>query len=373
MKQWKDQRCAWLALYLAEGLGNVGGKNLLDQFGTPDAIFSAGPAELARVEGVSAKAIESLCHGRFALDPEKELTKLERCGARILSYGDQTYPSALREIHDPPILLFIRGKDIPVGLPLVAVVGSRNATYYGLKASERFGLGLGQSGVGVVSGLARGIDAAAHWGCLRGGGHTVGVLGTGIDVIYPRENQKLFEAVCERGTLVSEFPPGTPPEPRNFPIRNRIISGMSKGVVIVEATKRSGSLITAGMALEQGREVFAVPGSIDSFKSTGTHSLLKQGARLAENSDDVLEELSMRLRSAAGRGSERKESAPQREMDEIEQKVFGILGMYPLHIDEIVRVSKLDAGRISGVLLKLELEGIVHQLPGKMFVRGQDS
>jgi DNA processing protein len=260
-----------------------------------------------------------------------------------------------------------------VGLPFVAVVGSRNATYYGLKASERVGWGLGQSGVGVVSGLARGIDAAAHWGCLRGGGHTVGVLGTGIDVVYPRENERLFQTVCSRGTIVTEFPPGTPPEPRNFPIRNRIISGMSKGVVVVEATKRSGSLITAGMALDQGREVFAVPGSIDSFKSTGTHSLLKQGARLVENSDDVLEELSMRPRSSPAHGPDRKEAVAWRDMDEIEQRVFDILGMYPIHIDEIVRISKLDAGKILGVLLRLELEGMVNQLPGMMFVRGRDS
>ncbi len=373
MKQWKDQRCAWLALYLVEGLGNVGGKNLLDQFGTPEAIFSAAHTDLARVDGVHPKAIESILRGRVALDPEKELAKLERCGARILTYGDEAYPSPLREIHDPPILLFMRGKGIPVGLPFVAVVGSRNATHYGLKASERVGFGLGQSGVGVVSGLARGIDAAAHWGCLRGGGHTVGVLGTGIDVIYPRENERLFESVRERGTLVSEFPPGTPPEPRNFPIRNRIISGMSKGVVVVEATKRSGSLITAGMALDQGREVFAVPGSIDSFKSTGTHSLLKQGARLVENSDDVLEELSMSARSTPAHDPRRKETPPQREMDEIEQQIFDILEMYPLHIDEIVRISKLDAGRILGVLMRLELEGMVDQLPGKMFVKGRDS
>jgi len=372
MKQWKDQQCAWLALYLVEGLGNVGGKNLIEHFGGPDAIFSAGPAELARVSGVSSKAIESIRQGRLAKAPEVELAKVERCGARILTYGDEAYPSALREIHDPPILLFIKGKDIPVGLPLVAVVGSRNATHYGLKASERVGFGLAQSGVGVVSGLARGIDAAAHWGCLRGGGHTVGVLGTGIDVVYPRENERLFESVCERGTIVSEFPPGTPPDARNFPIRNRIISGMSKGVVVVEATKRSGSLITAGMALEQGREVFAVPGSIDSFKSTGTHSLLKQGARLVENSDDVLEELAFSLRSSPGPDSDGKETALSREMDEIERKIFDILGMYPLHIDEIVRISKLDAGTISGVLLKMELEGIVSQLPGKMFVKGQD-
>jgi len=201
----------------------------------------------------------------------------------------------------------------------------------------------------------------------------VGVLGCGADVVYPPQHADLYRRVAGQGLLLTEYPLGSRPEAFRFPERNRIISGLALGVVVVEATLKSGSLLTAHFALEQGREVFAVPGSIDSFKSTGTHSLLKQGARLVENSDDVLEELSICLRSAAARGSDRKERAPQREMEDIEQKVFNILGMYPLHIDEIVRISKLDAGRISGVLLKLELEGIVSQLPGKMFVRGRDS
>jgi DNA processing protein len=215
--------------------------------------------------------------------------------------------------------------------------------------------------------MARGIDSAAHWGCIGGRGFTLAVLGTGIDTIYPKSNKKLFEQIIERGAVISEFPLGTPPEPKNFPIRNRIISGLSLGAVVVEATKKSGSLITAFLALEQGREVFAVPGSINSFKSRGCHLLIKQGAKLIENADDILDELGLNYEYAPK--TDTFKELPPAPMDALEKAIFEIIGDYPIHIDQIARQGKMEPGEASSLLMKMELKGIVKQLPGKMFVR----
>jgi DNA processing protein len=250
---------------------------------------------------------------------------------------------------------------------LLAVVGSRSPTSYGLRAAENISQGLARRGIGVVSGLAAGIDAAAHWGCLAGHGFTVAVLGTGIDSVYPPSNKKLFNEIMEKGAVISEFPPGSPPEPRNFPIRNRIISGVSRGVIVVEATMKSGSLITASVALEQGREVFAVPGSIQSFKSRGCHYLIKQGARLVENSDDVLDELGMNYPFAPK--TDTYKTPVYTPSDEWERKVYEIIGDYPVHIDEIARQGRLEPSVVSAALMRMELRGMVRQLPGKFFVR----
>jgi DNA processing protein len=367
MKNWPDKRCAWLGLYLVPGLGNTGCKKLLEKFGDPEAIFAASPSELSKVDGVREATANRIFNREFAFSPEEELKRLETCGARLITYGDEGYPAALREIHDPPVLLYAKGQELPSEHLFIAVVGSRTASHYGLRSAEKIGIGLARRGVHVVSGLARGIDSAAHWGCIRGDGFTIAVLGTGIDIIYPPSNRRLFEEVEARGALLSEFPMGTAPEPRNFPIRNRIISGLSKGVVVVEATRRSGSLITAAMALDQGRDVFAVPGSIDSFKSTGTHFLIKQGAKLVENADDILDELALEPlpRSLAQENG----SVVDVDMDASEKSVYEIIGDYPIHIDQIVRLSDRDAGEILAVLTRLELKGIITQLPGKMFVR----
>jgi DNA processing protein len=305
----------------------------------------------------------------FSSDPEEELRKVERCNARIMTYVQSSYPAILKEIYDPPMLLYIKGKEIPLNKTFIAVVGSRNASHYGLRASENIGEGLATRGVGVVSGLARGIDSASHRGCLRGKGFTIAVTGTGIDVVYPRSNRKLLDQVMDSGAVISEFPLGSPPEPRNFPIRNRIISGLSRGVVVVEATRNSGSLITASLALDQGREVFAVPGSVESFKSTGTHFLIKQGARLVENSDDIIGELGLKQMSFQTRGFPKNGPKAPPEMDESEKRIYDIIEDYPVHIDEIVRLADLNAGEALGILMRMELKGLVRQLPGKMFVR----
>lgn len=360
----------WLCLYLVPGLGNIACKNLINHFGAPETVFSARLPDLIRVAGIRENVARNIIEKIFAIDPEKELKRIEDFRARIIPFTDREYPGLLKEIHDPPFILYARGQAFPLPSVFLGVVGSRNATEYGKKAAHRIGSGLAKNGVGVVSGLALGIDSASHCGCIRGGGFTVGVLGTGVDVLYPPSNKSLLERMLETGAVISEFPMGTPPEPRNFPIRNRIISGMSKGVVVVEATKRSGSLITASLALEQGRDVFAVPGSIDSFKSRGSHFLIKQGAKLVENADDILNEMGLDW-SCESPGEESMMRKPSIHLDPEEKRIFDFLGPYPVHIDEIIRALGREPGEVLSVLMRLELVGIVNQLPGMTFVKAE--
>jgi DNA processing protein len=365
----QDNRLAWLALYMIPGLGNAVLKRLIETFGDPETVFEAGAAELTRIEGMRRDIAAKITNRALDREAEGEIRKAEQSNVRILVYTDPSYPVFLREIYNPPMVLFVRGKEIPLDMTFIGVVGSRNPTHYGRKAAEKIALGLARRGAGVVSGLARGIDAAAHTGCLMGNGFTIGVLGTGIDVVYPESNKALFQRIEDKGAIVSEFLTGTPPEPRNFPIRNRIISGLSRGTVVVEATRNSGSLITASLALEQGRDVFAVPGSIDSFKSTGSHLLIKQGAKLIENADDILAEFGFFGRGVAEKSALTNPDGTPRDMNEFEKKVYETIGDYPIHMDDIVRLGNMDAGKVAGILMKMELEGIVRQLPGRMFVR----
>lgn len=369
MTQWQDKRLAWLALYLIPGLGNGTMRRLIRRFQTPEGVFEADLDTLLAVDGMREGVAEKIVTRSLLPEAEQELKQAEACGARLLVYADPSYPGLLKNIHHPPMVLYVKGNDIPQDKTFVGIVGSRNPTHYGLKAADMLGAGLAKNGVGVVSGLARGIDSAAHIGCLRGDGFTVAVIGTGIDRVYPASNQALFEQVAARGAIISEFPTGTPPEPRNFPIRNRIISGLSHGVAVVEATLRSGSLITASLALDQNREVFAVPGSIDSFKSRGTHYLIKQGAKLIENADDIVSELGMRGEGFDRPGDRSAAAVSIEEMDPVERKIYELIGPYPVHVDHIARVGELDPGEVSSVLMNMELKGMVKQLPGKRFVR----
>jgi len=351
------------------GLGNKAFKNLIARFETPEAVFEADIDKLSEVEGVHEKIVHKIVHRQWALDPEEEIRKVKKCNARIITFKDNSYPKLLRQIHNPPMLIYVKGKDVPINQTFIGLVGSRNATHYGLKAAEKIAMGLAIRGVGVVSGLARGIDSAAHMGCLREGGFTVAVLGTGIDILYPPTNKVLLERILENGAIVSEFPMGSPPEPKNFPIRNRIISGLSRGIAVVEATKKSGSLITASCALDQNREVFAVPGSIESFKSTGTHFLIKQGAKLIENADDILEEFGFYNRHPEGSNSLRGASGIPLDMSVSEKKIYEVIGDYPMHIDQIGRLAGMDASEVLSTLMKMELKGMIKQLLGKMFVK----
>jgi DNA processing protein len=362
-----ENRVDWLALHLVPGLGNIAFRKLMDRFGDPAEVFRAKLTDLAQVEGLRKPVAQGIVQRRFSQDPEGVLRELEKSGARAVIFSDAEYPDPLREIHDPPMLLYMKGSIIPGKATFVAIVGSRNSTPYGVKTAENLAQGLARRGLGVVSGLARGIDSAAHWGCIEGRGFTIGVLGTGIDSVYPPSNKKLFDVMVEKGAVITEFPLKTPPEPKNFPIRNRLISALSRGVIVVEATMKSGSLITASVALEQGREVFAVPGSVHSFKSQGCHFLIKQGAKLVENADDVLDELGLNYSYAAKKDSYAEPPLPP--MEDNEKKVYALIGDYPVHIDDIVREGNMEPGAVSAVLMRMELKGIIRQLPGKLFVR----
>ena len=367
MSLWSDKRCYWIALSGVKGIGNVTFKNLLAKFGDPEKILDAPESELSKVEGIRKETVQDIVNKNFNPDPSDEIKKLGSCGARIVTFDDPEYPAPLKEVHDPPMILYVRGAEIPQNKIFVAIVGSRNATHYGLKAAEEFGHGIARRGLGVVSGMALGIDAASHWGCISGKGSTIGVLGTGIDIVYPGQNRKLFKKIVEKGTIITEFPMGTKPSPSNFPKRNRIISGLSRGVLVVEATKNSGSLITASIALEQGRDIYAVPGSIESFKSRGCHFLIKHGAMLAENVDDIMESLGMNYPGMVKSDTFIKKALP--EISELEKIIYDVIGDYPMHIDQIQKKGNIGSGDLSGALTKMELKGIIKQLPGKMFVR----
>jgi DNA processing protein len=374
----KDDLTAWVALKSVEGVGNVAYRNLLAAFGSPDRVFEATLPQLEQTPGLNHKTARNIKDFRGLQRARAEIDRAAREGVSIVTVKDPAYPDRLRRIYDYPPLLYIKGTLTPEDIP-VAVVGSRNASPYGRFVTERLCRELALRGVTVVSGLARGIDTCAHRGALAGRGRTIAVMGCGIDVIYPLDNRKLHGEIVSNGAVVTEFPFGTEPDRPHFPARNRIISGMSLGVLIVEAGEKSGSLITARCALEQGREVFAVPGSIDLPGSRGTNSLLRQGAKLVECVEDILEEILPQLehppavphRAASGPVSLPAAHAPQaagREaLTEKESRLLGFITEKPLDADTIINRSGLAAAEVLAILLSLELKGHVLQLPGKLF------
>ena len=358
----------WMALKNVKGIGNHLFKKLIERFHTPDEVLRASIQELMAVEGISAALAKSIKCRKGENKAKRDLDIAFQKGIKIITMADASYPPLLHHIPDPPPVLYISGILEPA-TDNIAVVGSRNATRYGITMAKQLCRDLAHRNLNVVSGMAKGIDTAAHLGALAGDGKTFAILGTGIDVIYPSENKKLFHEISERGAVISEFPFGTGPEPYNFPLRNRIICGMSLGTVVVEAGMKSGSLITARLAAEQGREVFAVPGSVRSFKSTGTHSLLKQGAKLVEHANDVIEELLPLLQDRLSEKTENQDPPKKNNptLDSDETIVFKALEPYPVHIDDIMRSTGFNPGKLAGILLKLELEGVVNQSPGKFF------
>jgi len=357
----------WIALRLVFGIGNVNYKNLLKRFGTPERILQARAEDLGQMDNLSAKAIEAILNFKPTPAIEHELNRIQHEQVSIVTLASPGYPEHLRHIYDPPPYLYVRGEIIAQDSHAVAVIGSRNASEYGLMAAGTISKDLAASGMTIVSGLARGIDSQAHRAALGAGGRTIAVLGSGIDVIYPAENKKLYHAIASGGAVVSEFPMGTEPNSYNFPARNRIISGLARGVLVVEAGLKSGSLITARLALDQGREVFAVPGSIMSERSRGAHQLLKSGARLVESAADILEELHYTIDIYPRPEARGPEAAP--ELNPETSKIYGLLQKAPLHIDDIIMQSALPSGRIASILLDLELGNLIRQLPGKRFVR----
>ncbi len=370
----------WLALKFTEGVGNIGIRNLLSAFGTAAAVFRSAQGDLKRVQGINDRAARNILSFGDWRRVDRELDLASKQNVSIITAKDVLFPRYLLNIYDHPAVLYVRGTlrqdDVNI-----AVVGSRKASTYGKYTTERLSRELALQGITVVSGLARGIDSAAHRGALLAKGRTIAVLGSGIDVIYPPENRELYERLSERGAVISEFPFETPPNAPNFPARNRIISGMSLGVVVVEASDKSGSLITARLALEQGREVFAVPGSIDASGSRGTHKLIREGAKLIEGVHDILEEITPQIDEAGqkrilkeGARSARRErgktqGGPEAVLDEGQVKILKMLSKKPLDPDSIITATGLRAQDIMKILLTLELMGFVEQLPGKRFIR----
>jgi DNA processing protein len=351
----------WIGLKAVAGIGNVTFRRLLERFDTPQAALSATPAELLAVKGLNGTIIDAIKAGAWQYFAEQECRRLRTSGARLITFTAADYPKSLFEIADPPPFLYVRG-ELRSREPAIAIVGSRRATTYGLLTTGRLAEALGRHGVTVVSGMARGVDTAAHKGALTAGGRTTGVLGCGIDKVYPPENRTLFAEMAEKGCLVSEFPLGTLPLAENFPRRNRIISGLSQGVLVVEATENSGSLITAQYALEHGRDVFAVPGNISFATSRGTNRLIKQGAKLVDCVEDILEELPGFCTAATGI----PDGPPPRAfaLTPKEAAVYELLARSPLHIDDIINQTELTAAEVSSMLLHLELKGAVTPLPG---------
>jgi DNA processing protein len=355
----------WLALSLTPGIGSILIKRLLDRFKTAEAVFRAPLKELLRIEGLREKVAGEIQKGPLEKVVKRELSLLEEVGGKIVTLKDDDYPKRLKDIYDPPALLYLRGELRREDELAIAIVGSRKTSPYGRWVTEKIGEDLARHGVTVVSGMARGIDSVAHKGALQGGGRTIAVLGCGVDVIYPSENRNLFYQIIEQGAILSEFPMASPPEGGHFPKRNRVISGLSIGVVIVQASAESGSLITAGYALEQGREVFAVPGNIGVEGSRGTNQLIKQGAKLVESSEDILEEILPQWRREGE--TVQKVETPVLGLTEEEKILYGLLGETPLHIDAVIRESQWDPGKVSSLLLNLELKGLISQWPGKCF------
>lgn len=351
----------WFALRSVPLVGNVTFRRLVEHFGTPERALTATETELAAVRGVQPAAAASILTHDYREAAERECALVKRAGAAVVTLNSPGYPRLLRELTDAPPLLYVKG-ELRSSETAVAIVGSRRATGYGLAATEKLAGELAQHGVTIVSGMARGIDAAAHRGALDKGGRSIGVLGCGVDIVYPAENRALFPAMCSRGALVSEFPMGTLPLAENFPRRNRIISGLSQGVLVVEAAEGSGSLITAQCALEQGRDIFAIPGNIHSMSSRGAHRLIKQGAKLVESVEDILEELPGRV------PAEQSQLPPPRfSFSPREAAIYSALSPTPLHIDDITAKCALTVAEVSAILLRLELNGVIIQHPGKLF------
>ncbi|MEW6429045.1 MAG: DNA-processing protein DprA [Thermodesulfobacteriota bacterium] len=357
---------AWLALALTPGLGHAGCRRLLQRFGSARAVFSASEKELAEVAGVRRPVREEIKDGRGLRAAEEEADRCRRAGIAIVTMADERYPDLLRHSPDVPLVLFVKGDSGLLAGDCLAVVGARAASVYGLEVAEKYAAMLARAGLTVVSGMAMGIDAAAHRGCLTAGGRTIAVLGCGLDIVYPGQNRELYRRIGESGALVSEYPLGTKPDAFRFPARNRIISGLSLGVLVVEAAKRSGSLITAELALEQGREVFAIPGRVDSPKSAGTHRIVQQGGKLVQCLDDILEELPPRLRPGQAAGDAPASVGPV-PLDAAQQRVYDCLDVYPVAVDEIIRNSGFSAARVGDILLHLEMAGLVCAQPGQQY------
>jgi DNA processing protein len=359
-----------IALNMIEGLGPVTIRRLVEHFGSAEKALQATEAELRRVEGIGPEMAARVINGRKAVDVSAEIEKIGKERLTIIPFTEPAYPEPLKQIYDPPPLLYVKGELKPEDRHAIAVVGARRCSSYGVSCAERLAAQLVGVGLIVVSGLARGIDTAAHRGALKAKGRTIAVLGSGLNRIYPPENRELAGEIASAGAVISEFPMDTGPQRTNFPLRNRLVSGLSLGVVVVEAARKSGALITAAQALEQGRTVFAVPGRIDSFTSRGTHALIKDGAKLVESIEDICQEFPYLFPAQEAPASEEGGAElPRPKLTPEEEAVFGTLSSEERSIDEIIEACALSPASVSASLLSLEIKHLVIQLPGKMFRR----
>lgn len=370
----------WLRLIRAEGVGPTLFKRLLAYFGDIERILAASVAELMKVEGIGARTAERIARTRGDFDTAKELDMAARKGVWLIHLQDERYPAALRAIYDPPPVLYVKGTLTRADNLAMAIVGCRRCSCYGTEQANRFSHLLASAGFTIASGLARGIDSAAHRGALAAQGRTIAVQGCGLSNIFPPENETLFTQIAENGAVVSELPLTYEPLSENFPARNRIIAGLSMGVLVVEATYRSGALISAQAALENDREVLAIPGRVDSPTSAGCHKLLKQGARLVENIEDIMDALGHvgdglkeYAEDAAGRAIQDAQGSlfdlSRLNLTDEEEAVLAILDGEPIHLEELIAGTRLPAGKVNATVIGLQLKGLIKQLPGNMFVK----
>ena len=356
----------WVGFNIVPGIGPARLQRLLDHFGDAESAWHAAPLELARA-GLDRKSLQNLLAMRGKLDLDAEMRRIEDAGAHVLTLQDENYPRLLRQIHLPPPVLYVRGSCLPEDEWAIAVVGTRRAKAYGREVTRYLAGGLARNGITVVSGMARGIDSQAHRTALEAGGRTIAVLGSGIDIIYPHENVDLAQDIVNRGALMTEYPLGTKPDRRNFPPRNRIISGLTLGTLVTQAGEGSGALITAYFALEQGREVFAVPGSLLDRGSSGTNRLIQQGeAKLVLNVEDILEELNLTMVSQQ---AEVRAVVPENQTEAL---LLKHLSEEPVHVDELGRASGLPIAQVSGTLALMELKGLVRQTGAMNYVLARE-
>jgi DNA processing protein len=362
-----DQDCApWLALGRIKGVGGVNFKKITTRFADPTAIFRASPAELAEIEGLHHDLIDNITNFADWAEIDDEIKRARAAGIEMIPFSAAAYPSRLRAIADPPPLLYVKG-EIGNDDRAVAIVGSRSASDYGRRIARDLARGLVSFGFTVISGMARGIDGMAHESAIRAGGRTVAVLGCGVDRAYPPEHEMLYRRISESGAVISELPLGARPIAFNFPARNRLISGLSLGVVVVEATEKSGSLITASLAAEQGREVFAVPGEAGASRSRGSHRLIRQGAKLVETVDDIIEEIAPQLARRGGDAAPSSARTLPENSGPAARQIFALLNQSALQVDQVIEQTGLAAPQVLQVLLDLELQGFVSQTPGKIY------
>lgn len=362
-----DEKVYWYWLCNIKGIGHKKIKKLLQVFESPYNIYKAKEKEYNLIKVLKEKDILQLIKTKNEKKLFLKYNQLVDNNIKLVTIDDECYPNRLKNIYDPPYVLYVRGQFPDQNKLCIAIVGARKSTIYGREMARYFARKLAENNVEIISGLAKGIDTAAHKGALESNGNTYGVLGNGLKVCYPKENQELSRQMGKKGGLITEYDLNILPNPAHFPLRNRIISGLSQGILVIEAAKKSGSLITVEMGLEQGREIFAIPGRVTDIYSEGTNNLIKMGAKLVSNVDDILEEFKLQINSKMVNDT-KKQNKIQELLDKTEKKVYSCLSLEPKFIDDIANISKMNIQDIMHILFMLEMKGVVKQLPNKNFI-----